>query len=92
MSKERDPSLEPIRAFVARVEDTYVVTYPLAECGDLQCDDSVTFSFAGWQGRRAPECDQVVELFETYLWRRGRRSMYARPVTPRGTQQKEGSV
>lgn len=85
MSKEEDPFQVSVRATITRVEESYAVTYPLEDCGDLTVDDSVTFSLSDWQGRFEPESGQVVELLDTALYSRGWRAKHARPVVP--TQQ-----
>lgn len=87
MSIEQDPSCDPVRATVAKVQDDYVVAYPLADCGDLTRNDSVTFSLSQWQGRRDPQHGQVVELLDTSLYMRGWRAESARPVIPRSSNQ-----
>lgn len=87
----QDPSCADIRAFVARVEEKYVVTYPLRPCGDLTTKDSVTFSLSEWRGEHKPQVGQVVVLFDTSLWRRGWRANGARPVTPSRKQKRSGT-
>lgn len=82
MSMQQDPSCTDIRAWIARVEEKYVVTYPLRPCGDLSIDDSITFSLSEWRGKSMPQVGQVVELIDTSLWRQGWRANGARPVTP----------
>jgi len=82
MSNERDPSGEILRAVIAEVFDTYVVTHALQNCGDLRTNESVTFSRSEWKGKSDPEAGQIVDLEETYLYSRGWRAKYAHPVTP----------
>jgi len=82
MSSQQDPTLVPIRAVVTKVEENYVVAYPIEDCGDLRMNDSVTFSLSFWEGDRDPQCEQVVELFGTTLFIRGWRAERARPVIP----------
>lgn len=82
-SIEQDPAAEAVRAVVTRIRDSYVVTYPLRDCGDLTTRDSVTFSIEGWKGAAEPQCDQIVELSGTTLWSRGWRAESARPVVAR---------
>lgn len=82
MSTQQDPYDDPIRASVAKVEESYVVAYPLNDCGDLSNRDCVTFSLSDWQDRNEPERGQVVELIDTALYVRGWRARSARPVTP----------
>lgn len=87
MSREQDTSCDTVRATVAKVQDDYVVAYPLADCGDLTRNDSVTFSLSEWQGRTEPQSGQIVELIDTALYRRGWRAFGARPVTPQSSSQ-----
>lgn len=87
MSTQQDASCDPVRATVAKVQDDYVVAYPLADRGDLTRNDSVTFSLSEWQGRTEPQCGQIVELIDTALYRRGWRAFSARPVTPQSSNQ-----
>lgn len=89
--QQQDPSCTDIRAWIARIEERYVVTYPLQACGDLTTDDSVTFSLSEWSGKRKPQVGQVVTLIDTALWRQGWRANGARPVTPSSRQKRSGT-
>lgn len=85
MSIQQDTSCDTVRASVAKVMEDYVVAYPLADCGDLTRNDSVTFSLSEWQGKTEPQYGQVVELIDTELYLRGWRADAARPVKPQSS-------
>jgi hypothetical protein len=80
VSRDQDPCGELIRASVAKVCDTYVVTYPQRPCGDLTTRDSITFSLKDWNEDDLPEHGQIVYLRGTSLWHSGWRAREAFPV------------
>lgn len=70
-----------VRATVSDIRETYAVARPIESCGDLQKNESVTFSLAHWRGEdHELQCGAVIELHDTSLYLRGWRSLEARPV------------
>lgn len=82
MSKQHDPSFQPVKARVTKVFEDYVVVYPICDYGDLTKGDGVTFSRSNWCGADEPQHGQIVVLDTTYLFMRGWRAEKASPVTP----------
>lgn len=76
----RDPSML-VEAVVTKVCDTYVVTYPRRNFGDLTPQDSVTFALDSWRGSDEPQCSQIVMLVNPVLYVRGWRVLEAYPIT-----------
>ena len=75
-----DPSTL-VEAVVVKICDTYVVTYPTSNVGDLTTRDSVTFRLDEWRGSDEPQCSQLVKLVNPMVYMRGWRAREAYPVT-----------
>lgn len=82
MSNDLGVSSKPVRATITKVEERYVITVPIQDCGSLKTTDSVTFSRSRWFGAINPQPGQVVDLYDTVLYKQGWKADRASPVTP----------
>ncbi len=87
----KDQQSEQVRAAIADIRGSFIVTYPLEDYGELTKDRSVTFAPSQWRGdQRDLYRGAIVDLYGVTLSARGWRAREARPVTPRLSSQKPG--
>jgi len=73
-----------VEGHITKVCDTYLVTYPRQDVGDLRACNSVTASLSDWRGTDEPQVGQVIKLVNPTLYTRGWRASEVYPINTQG--------